>query len=84
MKKKARGWCPTGKIRYSSRAEAVKHMQWIKRESSSEVKPSREYLCDECNEWHLSSDTKPDKKSQPLIHTQDFEKLINNNENEAI
>jgi hypothetical protein len=51
-----------GKVRYISKYKADKALDWLWRQTRSqvEVRPCRSYKCKKCAFWHLTS--KPDLK----------------------
>ena len=58
--------CSSGKKVYASQSDAAQALKTIKRSSSRDKShvPKREYHCDECHQWHLTSKVEDFKKSK--------------------
>jgi hypothetical protein len=52
---KGRAKCPTGKVRYRDKTEALHGMSAIVQGSGRDRLPTRTYECPMCAGWHLTS-----------------------------
>lgn len=55
------------KVGYDSKKLAKESLNWIKRHKHKEKYPVREYWCEYCRKWHLTSNSQGTHKPKPVM-----------------